>query len=94
MILGVLRTSRRDALVRALHNWRSAAFRRVRDVKRLQSVGVRALERQRMFLLRKGWSKLVRCAGEREASRARKVGCEARVMVGAVLVRPRGEAEE
>lgn len=73
IIVRMLRVSRRDALGHAMEKWRSAAARRLRNAKRLQGVVVRTLERRRLFLLSKVWSKLMRCAGEREALRARKV---------------------
>lgn len=73
ILLGMLRSHRRNSLARAVEAWRSAGVRRVQDGRRLQSIALRTAHRQRVFFLGKAWSRIVWAAGEREATRSRKV---------------------
>ncbi|CAN0007552.1 unnamed protein product, partial [Scytosiphon promiscuus] len=73
ILFGVLRAHRRTVLARAIDSWRSAAARRAQNGRRVQSLIVRTARRQRAFFLGKAWSRIVWAAGEREATRARKV---------------------
>ncbi|CAN0296372.1 unnamed protein product, partial [Laminaria digitata] len=73
ILLGMLRSHRRNSLSRAMEAWRSAGARRVQDGRRLQGIALRTAHRQRVFFLGKAWSRIVWAAGEREAARARKV---------------------
>lgn len=69
MLTGVLRSSRRDLLARAMSVWKSVAVRRARLLK----LSAFIVLRQRVFLLNRAWSRIVWAAGERNAARARKV---------------------
>lgn len=73
ILFGVLRSSRRRVVARAVETWRSAAARRVENGRRVHSLVVRTAHRQRVFFLGKAWSRIVWAAGEREAARTRQV---------------------